>query len=98
MTPTQLAAHEKFLMERASSFFDVTLTPHVLREFRSLPKEDLMAWWAGFGASVVGAMAATVGERKTIELCEDLYDRSKEFDEDLRKQGLGVCSALRPFS
>lgn len=94
------AAREKLIMEAASSFFDMTLTPHILRQIKAnrLPKEDLEAWWSGFAASLVGAISATVGERKCIAICEELYDRAKQFDEDQRKEGLGVCSAFRPFT
>jgi hypothetical protein len=90
------AAREKVLMERANAFFDMTLTPFILTQIRGLSKEDMIAWWDGFGSSLVGAMSVTVGERKCMQICEDLYERAKEFDEDLRKQGLGVCSAMRP--
>jgi hypothetical protein len=72
------------------------LTPLIVRQIRVLSKEDMVVWWDGFGSSFVGAISATVGERKAIQICEDLYDRAKEFEEDLKKQGLGVCSALRP--
>lgn len=98
MTAIARAAREKFLMEQASSFFDMTLTPWIVRQIQGLTKDDQQAWWDGFGASLVGAMAATIGERKCIQICQDLYDRSKEFDNDLRKQGLGVCSAIRPVT
>jgi len=91
------AAREALIMNQASSFFDMTLTPAIVREIRGRPKEDLIAWWSGFAASLVGAMSATIGERKCIELCDDLYDRSKEFQNDqVVKEGLGVCSAIRP--
>jgi hypothetical protein len=90
------AATERLLMEQASSFFDTMLTPLIVRQIRVLSKEDMVVWWDGFGSSFVGAISATVGERKAIQICQDLYDRAKEFEEDLKKQGLGVCSALRP--
>lgn len=89
-------AAERVLMGRASSLFDVTLTPYILHQIKGLSREDTVAWWAGFCASLVGAMAATVGERKAMELCDDLYDRAKDFENDLKKQGLGVCSVLNP--
>lgn len=89
-------ATDRLRMAEASSFFDMTLTPHILKRIRGMPREDLIAWWNGFAASLVGAMSATVGERKTIEICDDLYDRAKDWENEQQKEGLGVCSAIRP--
>ncbi|MFI5397576.1 MAG: hypothetical protein ACHQ9S_18725 [Candidatus Binatia bacterium] len=87
---------DRLRMAEASSFFDMTLTPHILRQIRGKSKDELVAWWSGFAASLVGAMSATVGERKTIEICDDLYDRAKDWESEQMKEGLGVCSAIRP--
>lgn len=72
-------------MAQASRCFDTVVTPAILPAFNSIPHECRQAWWDGFLSSLVGAMAATMGEKQTIESCTDLFTRAKDFAADQAK-------------
>jgi hypothetical protein len=78
---------ELHVMNGASVIFDAKVTPVILPYVTNLPSTDArVAWWDGFLSSLVGAMAATVGEAKTAEICSDLYTRAKDFASDQAKE------------
>jgi hypothetical protein len=72
-------------MNAASQVFDTAVTPAIVPYFRSVPTDLRQAWWDGFLSSLVGAMAATIGEKATQEACEDLYTRAKDFAADQKR-------------
>jgi hypothetical protein len=72
-------------MAHASHLFDTVLTPLIIPGFNALPHALRQAWWDGFLSSVVGAMAASIGEKQCEEACEDLYTRAKDFAADQAK-------------
>jgi len=72
-------------MAQANHLFDKVLTPLIAPGFMALPVDMRQAWWDGFLSSIVGAMAATLGEKKAQECCADLYTRAKDFAADLAK-------------
>lgn len=72
-------------MAQASHVFDSVITPLIAPGFMALPPDMRQAWWDGFLASIVGAMAATIGEKQTEVSCEDLYTRAKDFTADRAK-------------
>jgi hypothetical protein len=76
-------------MDRASDFFNVVVTPLLRPSVMAMPPDLRQAWWDGFLSSLVGAMAATIGERATQECCDDLYTRAKDFANDQRKANKG---------
>ena len=72
-------------MADASRCFDKIVTPAIFHSFNAIPADYRQAWWDGFLASIVGAMAATMGEKQTEDSCADLYTRAKDFAADRAK-------------
>lgn len=72
-------------MAAASKVFDEGVTPVILPHVMGLRIEDRDDWWAGFLSSTVGAMAASMGEKKAQDACKDLFTRAKDFAADQAK-------------
>jgi hypothetical protein len=76
---------ELAVMAAASRCFDESATPAIFPSFNSVPADFRQAWWDGFLSSLVGAMAATIGEKQAQDSCTDLYARAKDFAADQAK-------------
>lgn len=75
------------LMNEGSVVFDTVVTPVLHPCMLRVPndREQLTAWWAGIMSSMVGAMSATIGEKATQQLCDEMYERAKDFAADQAK-------------
>lgn len=83
--PAVAATLEQHSMAEGSKCFDEVVTPAIVQTVMLCPMNRRQAWWDGFLASVVGAMAVSIGEDKTQDSCKDLYTRARDFASDQAK-------------
>jgi hypothetical protein len=63
--------------------FDYGVTPLIRPQVARLSPELRQAWWDGLLAGLVEAMVITIGEKATIDVCQDLFTRSKDAKADV---------------
>lgn len=71
------------VMASGRECFNYGVTPVIRPQVANVKPELRQAWWDGLLAGIVDAMIITIGEKATIESCQDLFTRSKDAKADV---------------